>query len=122
MFLNNKFTTIWFSLVGTRQLSQLKNSKVVNLTTALYCNWLSCLTRAREEIKWITTQVSVHLHFYKKFLLFLSLTYRPTLYIVFPVIVIVILAMFTFYFCPKLQDNCCRKHYDYDYAGKIRHN
>jgi len=37
----------------------------------------------------------------------------PNLYLIFPVIVMVISAMFIFYFCPKLQDKHCREHYDY---------
>ena len=36
------------------------------------------------------------------------------MYLVFPVMVIVILAMFTFQFCPRLQDKHCREHYDHD--------
>ena len=38
------------------------------------------------------------------------------MYLIFSVIVmvIVILAMFTFYFCPKLRDKHCREHYDYN--------
>ena len=49
---------------------------------------------------------------YAKLEIFLSKTKGLTLYFVFPVIVIP--AMFTFYFCPKLQDKHCREHYDYD--------
>ena len=39
------------------------------------------------------------------------------------VIVIMISAMFTFWFCPKLQDKHCRDRYDYDYdyARKTRY-
>ena len=45
------------------------------------------------------------------------------MYLVFPVIVIVtvISAMFTFYFCPKLQDKHCRDHYDYHRENKIQY-
>ena len=43
-----------------------------------------------------------------------------TLYLVFPVIVIVILAMFTFQFCTKLQDKHCRDHYDCDRENEIQ--
>ena len=52
-----------------------------------------------------------------------SQTKGLTLYLVFPVIVIVtvILAMFTFYFCPKLQDKHCRDHYDYHRENKIQY-
>ena len=42
------------------------------------------------------------------------------MYLVFPVIVMVILAMFTFYLCPKMQDKHCRDHYDYDRKNKIQ--
>ena len=40
----------------------------------------------------------------------------PTLYLVFPVIVIVISEIF----CPKLQDKHCREHYDYESKNKIQ--
>ena len=33
------------SLVRTRKLSQSQYSVVINLTTTLYCDWLSCLVR-----------------------------------------------------------------------------
>ena len=39
-------------------------------------------------------------------------TLGPTLYFIFPVIVI--LAMFTFWLFPKVQDKYFRDHYDYD--------
>ena len=42
------------------------------------------------------------------------------MYLVFPVIVIVILAMFTFYLCTKVQDKLCRDCYDYDRKNKIQ--
>ena len=41
-------------------------------------------------------------------------TLGPTLYFIFPVIVIVILAMFTFLLFPKVQGKHFRDHYDYD--------
>ena len=44
----------------------------------------------------------------------------PTLYLVFLVIVIAILAMFTFQFCPKLQDKHCKEHYDYDRENQMQ--
>ena len=37
------------------------------------------------------------------------------------VIVIVISAMFIFYFCPKLQDKHCRDHYDYHRENNIQY-
>ena len=40
----------------------------------------------------------------------------PTLYLVFPAIVIS--AVFTFY--PKVQEKHCRKHYDYDRKNRIQ--
>ena len=45
----------------------------------------------------------------------------PTLYLYlfFPVIVIVISAMFTCLFCPKLQHKCRREHCDYDRKNQI---
>ena len=45
---------------------------------------------------------------------------QDQLYLVFPVIVLVISAMFTFQFCPKLKDKHCREHYDYDKENKIQ--
>ena len=39
------------------------------------------------------------------------------MYLVFPVIVIVILAMFI---CPKLQDRHCKNHYDYDRENQVQ--
>ena len=42
----------------------------------------------------------------------------PTLYLVF--LVIVISAVFTFQFCPKLQDKHCREQYDYDRESQIQ--
>ena len=44
----------------------------------------------------------------------------PTLYLVFLVIVIAILAMFAFQFCPKLQDKHCKEHYDYDRENQMQ--
>ena len=35
-------------------------------------------------------------------------------------VIIVISVMFTFYFCPKLQDKHCREHYDYDRENSIQ--
>ena len=45
-------------------------------------------------------------------------TQGPGLYQIFPVIVIVVSAMVTFQFCPKLRNKHCIEHYDYDYDRK----
>ena len=48
-----KVAIILFSLAcARRQLSQSKFNLIVNLTTTLCCDWLRCLSGAREKTKW----------------------------------------------------------------------
>ena len=52
---------------------------------------------------------------------FISNHSLPYFFVTVIVTVIMILAMFIFYFCLKQQDKHCIRHYDCDYDKKIRY-